>query len=81
MADISKIGAAAPNDKVISHCETLLEKAKSGELRDLAYVGTVLDGNYYSGVTTKDIIQTAGMVAIMQADITRLHVNNIFEGE
>lgn len=62
-----------PDQSVIDHCESLLEQAKSGDLRQLAYV-MVLSGNNTnsSWTTSSNTPCTLGELSILRARIEKL---------
>lgn len=52
----------APDQDVIAICKAALEKAESGELRDVAIVGSILGNEIYFGYSAPDGIGLAGML-------------------
>lgn len=55
---------AKPDQDVIDACLELLRRAKSGELRSLAYAGTLSGRRFYTGFETTDAIEAIGLLSM-----------------
>lgn len=78
MAEIVKIGGAAPDENLVKICESLLDRAKSGELRSLVWAGTLEGGKFMRGMETDDTLEAAGLVYMALHGIAH---NRMVEGE
>lgn len=71
MSNVTKFSSFAPtaNELVIEHLEDALERARSGELQEVAIVGSLIGSRTYSAYSTDDVVYLAGLLAHSQHSI------------
>lgn len=71
MSNVTSFSSFAPtaNELVIEHLEDALERARSGELQEVAIVGTLIGSRTYTAYSTDDVVYLVGLLAQSQHSI------------
>lgn len=86
MADILSIhggpkasSAIEPNNRTIAALESLLERARTGEVQEVAYACITVEGGAITHFTPNlltDVISLLGTVSLLQTDMGRYLLSN-----